>query len=315
MSSFLSPIFARGIAMKKTVYRNGFTLIELLVVIAIIAILIGLLLPAVQKVRTAAAMMQSQNNVKQINLACQSANGMMDTLPVMWTPWWGSYHGSYFDKATDVTAHILLLPFLEENNIRTQISNEGPWAGNPSAAAMRVKVFQSPMETSPQAYSYPYDLYGWMQNTFAPTNYVANIQIFGNPSNVASDLWDGWNLGKTSSPLSIQGIADGSSNTALWAERMGTCPYSGIPGGTSVTEWVGCTYEFPAAPVFHGGTGLPQFGANNNNCDPTRLQALSNMMVVGMGDGSVRTMSSSVSAVTWAMVCNPWDGQVNGQDW
>ena len=71
-----------------------------------------------------------------------------------------------------------------------------------------------------------------------------------------------------------------------------------------------------AAPIFHGGNGAPQFGASNANCDPYRLHNLSaGAMLAGLGDGSVRGVSSGVSAATWARACDPQDGNVLGADW
>src|SRR4029077_17935120 len=108
--------------LAKLPQRRGFTLIELLVVIAIIAILIGLLLPAVQKVREAAARTQCMNNLHQIGIACHQANDNFRYMPRFTErgyPTVGSFAPTT-PKTFDGTTHFYLLPFLEQGTLMTR---------------------------------------------------------------------------------------------------------------------------------------------------------------------------------------------------
>jgi prepilin-type N-terminal cleavage/methylation domain-containing protein len=176
--------------------RHGFTLIELLVVIAIIAILIGLLLPAVQKVREAAARIKCQNNLKQLGLGVHNYVGVRHELPP------GVDSKRY-------AAQVHLLPYLEQDNVHKAIdfTLQAQAAGNNGPRGMVIATFLCPSD--PQAA---------VPAGFAGNNYVLN---YG--TGIA------WQQAVTSGPFGMftdkgvafpGGIPDGTSNTACASEHL-----------------------------------------------------------------------------------------------
>src|SRR5262245_33807344 len=107
--------------MRAFLSRRGFTLVELLVVIAIIAILIGLLLPAVQKVREAAAMVQCKNNLKQLGLGIHSHVSVHGHLPISTSPW-AEGPTPATGNLTGVGWIVNTLPFVEQDNLYKQFA-------------------------------------------------------------------------------------------------------------------------------------------------------------------------------------------------
>jgi prepilin-type N-terminal cleavage/methylation domain-containing protein len=225
------------------VRRAGFTLIELLVVIAIIAILIGLLLPAVQKVRDAAARAQCQNNLKQLALAALNFESTNGTLPP------GALSESW------VGCLAFLLPYLEQDNIYKQIppalvnwnAPPGPgfpnynpnWWGNTGGwapANNKVKTFICPADVAdtvvPEYGEFVYlteggyTLQGWYVGgsypTLGRTNYASSAGALGNVSSTGDTFYGQW-CGPfyVDSRTKIEAITDGTSNTIGFGELIG----------------------------------------------------------------------------------------------
>jgi prepilin-type N-terminal cleavage/methylation domain-containing protein/prepilin-type processing-associated H-X9-DG protein len=199
--------------MRTRAPRTAFTLIELLVVIAIIAVLIGLLLPAVQKVRETAARMSCQNNLKQIGLACHNYH---DTNP-FFPPGYRAL-APYSDGATDTTPGwgwaALLLPYLEQNNLHQQFNFNLP-VQNAKPIGTAINVYLCPSDLLPSgAFAVP-DGFGKPVALAAASSYAA---CAGGDESGTADA-SGLGIFYRNSRTRFTDVTDGASNTILIGER------------------------------------------------------------------------------------------------
>jgi prepilin-type N-terminal cleavage/methylation domain-containing protein len=309
----------------------GFTLIELLVVIAIIAILIGLLLPAVQKVREAAARAKCSNNLKQMGLACHSFHDVMGCVPPSRTASGGFPKLSIPPNAYNGWA-VWIFPFLEQENVRKIYNPQIHFgeAANRTAIQTQIPLLYCPSSPNQPRVAPTFSHGGFTITGAACSDYavVRNVEtsLYGTYPNDVDTYNDGsrwgpfsYNSGSTIRVMTWASVTDGLSNTLFYCEDAGRPDLYNYEKKLVSTNSVGGSAWCDEAAEFglHGcePTGndvRPGRRAINctNNGEPYSFHPTG--INVGLCDGSVRFIRDSIDIRTFARLVTAQAGEIIG---
>lgn len=288
--------------------RRGLTLVEAVVVIGIVAILVALLIPAVQRIRVAAALSQSQNNLRQLALGLHSlADAFGGALPGCVVP----------DDPFVQGAWVELLPYVDQGPVyAAQVNPDTTFS---EIMNLQVGLFLNPLDPS-MAVPNPGASHYYALGPLAVSSYAFNAQVFASNFRIAT-VTDGlsqtiflsehygWNCSGTSF---MYVIGSGSS----WQPfQPATFAQGGsVPGRPAPGDYYPITSGTPPTSVATGGVTF-QMQPSVATCDPRLPNATySGGLQVALGDGSVRVISPTVSGpVFWALV-TPNGGEITSLD-
>ena len=330
--------------------RKGFTLIELLVVIAIIAILIGLLLPAVQKVREAAARTQCQNNLKQVGLGIANYEGVYKTMPTggEGTLYSGGGAGTILDSASTWT---MLLPFIEQDAVFKLININVHYTQQADQTPFKAKIKNYVCPSNPMGGSgldtTGYGICDYMPTVYVdidPTNGSRNASTATTVGSRAHGLLHNtqttanWAAVNPSGGVSFVGCTDGTSNTIAAIEDVGRGFYGIIDGKytdpagnkTKIARWAepdqgngvsgdpvltGNSRKVVnnnATPV--GGGTVCSWGTNNCGPNDEAFSFHTGGALAIFGDGHVQFVRDSISPINMRSLVTYDGGEVNPSD-
>jgi prepilin-type N-terminal cleavage/methylation domain-containing protein/prepilin-type processing-associated H-X9-DG protein len=297
----------------------GFTLIELLVVIAIIAVLIGLLLPAVQKVREAASRMKCSNNVKQLVIGMHNYHSSFGYFPPGFStpkPWINTFP-NYFNAAWAWSS--LLLPYVEQDALYRQMGiSESSMIGNGNVqsalptdipgqlSTTKLSIFRCPSDTGPDINP--------IRNQHAMSNYRGVAGPYTYPT-ITVDM-DFGGIFWQNSKVSVTQITDGSSNTLC----IGECKFDTVTGQTAciwmgMSGWVYPGVSSNSVRISDVMWYVDQSTAQVNGTAPQAFSSRHpNGAMFGFCDGSVRFFRNGADPNTIRFLAGRNDGVIVSPD-